>query len=135
MVSNMKRNILIISLLILVSVSSVALLILNNAHIDKSNDEEIGAENYCLRYLEKYVKFYTTKKVYYIGEEIVITIINTGGKQIKLSKGEKLLWSWDMLHLENMLLESIIQEKFHFFNKEKERSRTWICKRKSIFSS
>lgn len=87
MVSNMKRNILIISLLILVSVSSVALLILNNAHIDKSNDEEIGAENYCLRYLEKYVKFYTTKKVYYIGEEIVITIINTGDKQIKLSKG------------------------------------------------
>ena len=44
MVSNMKRNILIISLSILVSVSSVALLVLNNAHIDRSNDEalEIG---------------------------------------------------------------------------------------------
>ncbi len=85
----MKRNILIISLSILVSISSVALLVLNNAHIDRSNDEalEIGAENYCLRYLEKYVKFYTTKKVYYIGEEIVITIMNTGDKQIKLSKG------------------------------------------------
>jgi len=84
----MKRNILIISLSILVSVSSVALLVLNNAHIDRSNDEtlEIEAENYCLRYLEKYVKFYTTKKVYYIGEVIVITIMNTGDKQIKLSK-------------------------------------------------
>lgn len=79
---NCKRTILP---LVLALVSFVAFIVSNNT-THTENALKIHAENNGLKYLEKYVKFKTSKKVYQIGEKVAITIENVGDRQIKLSR-------------------------------------------------